>query len=464
MTQNAKTLGILMIVVALCVPALWAQRVNPVGPAAPIGEDEESSSKRLDEPVKDAPAPDDRPLGGAETFSLGKLTEGRKYFRYDLNLSQRLETNTGSTNNLVRGVSHLGGGFELRRSLPHSELIAEYEGGGLLHTDSSTNSSFHQLSVRQSWQRGRWGFLLGDQLTYAPDSPYSLTMAGHFVNIEFNINGESFINPIFIPGQGIVTGNTDRFGNATIAQVRYLLGPRTSVFAAGGYGFLNFSDSNFTDFTQRNGVVGVERSLNGRDSLGVNYGFTQFQFSRGGSVVKTHTVRLAYGRRLTNRMAMQIDGGPQIGMFNDPVLGPTQRLFWTVSGLLQYRWGRSTLGFSYRHDLNGGSGVLAGAESDIATLSWQRRLTPRWDLGVSAGYTRSKGLQTFSGSVAHPSFETEFAGVRMTRKLASDRNLHIGYHASHQAGSVGCGSSCGFPLRHSFEVGFSWSPRPHRID
>ncbi|MGH8035472.1 MAG: hypothetical protein ACREO9_09615, partial [Lysobacterales bacterium] len=236
------------------------------------------------------------------------------------------------------------------------------------------------------------------------------------------------------------------------------------VFAAGGYGFLDFSDSTFTDITQRNAVVGIEHSLNGVDSLGVNYGFTQLQFSRGGSVVKTHSVRLAYGRRLTNRMAMQIDAGPQIAMFDDPLFGPTQRLYWTASGSLQYRRGRSALGLSYRHDLGGGSGVLAGSKADTVTASWRRRLTPRWDFGLNVGYGHHQSVQTFSGSAARPSFDTYIAGMRMSHKLASDRSLYFGYHASHQAGSVGCGGSCGFPLRHSVEVGFSWHPRQHRID
>jgi hypothetical protein len=108
--------------------------------------------------------------------------------------------------------------------------------------------------------------------------------------------------------------------------------------------------------------------------------------------------------------------------------------------------------------------VLAGAEGDQATLSWQRRMSVRWDVGLSVGYGRSRGLQTFSGSVPHPSFETQFAGLRLTRKLASDRSVHFGYYASHQTGSVGCGSACGFPLRHSIELGFTWNPRPLRID
>jgi hypothetical protein len=318
--------------------------------------------------------------------------------------------------------------------------------------------------VRQGWQQGRWGFLLGNQIDYAPDSPYSLTLAGHFINLQWNINGQSAVTPIFIPGQGIVTGSTTRFGNASFAQVRYLLGPRTSVFATGAYGFLNFSDANFTDFTQRNAVAGFDHRLNGADTLGVNYGFTQFQFSRGGSVIKTHTVQVAYGRRITNRLAMEVSGGPQIGSFNDPVLGPTQRLFWTLNSSLQYRRGHSTVGFAYRHALDGGSGVLAGAQSDSLSLSWQRRINPLWDLGTSVTYNRSKGLQTFTGSVPHPSFDGQSVGLRVSRKLGSDRSLYLGYNASHQRGEVGCGSSCGFALRHSISMGFSWNPREHRID
>ncbi len=459
MTQNAKAIWIVMLVVALCVPALWAQRVNPVGPAAPIGEDEESSSKQLDEPVKNAPKPDTRPLGGAETFSLGDLMEGRKYFRFNVNVSQRAET-TGNAD--YSGMSSLNGTFELRRSLPTSDLVAEYRGGGFLHTDDSAlNSSFHFLSVRQAWQKGRWNFLLGDQLNYAPDSPYSLTMAGHFLNIAFNVGGQSQISPIFIPGQHIITGRTTRFGNSAIGQVQYRLGPRTSVFATGGYGFLNFSDPAFTDFTQKNAILGFERQISAADSLGVNYGFGRFVFSQGSGRINNHTVRLAYGRRITSRMAMELAGGPQISLFNDPILGPTQRLYWTASGSLVYTLGRSRFGVSYRRELNGGSGVLAGAQGDSVTGSWNRRLTSRWDMDLNLGYSRNKGLRGFTTSALRPTFDTEYGSIRMNRKLASDRSLYFGYYATHQTSA---GAQGGFPLRHAVEVGFSWNPRPHRID
>ncbi|MGH9509329.1 MAG: hypothetical protein ACRD2M_05290, partial [Terriglobales bacterium] len=446
MTQNAKKLWILMVVLTLCVPGLWAQRVNPVGPAAPIGEDEESSSKRLDEPVKDAAKPDTRPLGGAETFSLGRLTEGQKYFRFNINASQRAGTTTGTGNRDVSGTSSLNGSFELRRSLPNSDLTAEYRGGGYFHTDhADRNTSVHLLSLRQTWQKGRWNFLLGDQLNYTPDSPFSLTMAGQLLNIAFNVGGESNISPIFIPGQHVITGRTTRFGNSSVGQVQYRLGPRTSVFATAGYGFLNFSDPTFTDFTQKNALVGFERQITSSDSLGVNYGFSQFVFSKGGGRINNHTVRLAYGRRITSRMALEVSGGPQISQFADPLLGPTQRLYWTVDGSLAYTLGRSRLGFSYRHALNGGSGVLAGAQGDSINASWNRRLTPRWNMDVNLGYSRSTGLRGFTTSVVRASYDTEYGSIRMSRKLASDRSVYFGYYVTHQTSTVAQG---GFPLHH----------------
>jgi hypothetical protein len=458
MTQNAKTLGILMIVVALCVPALWAQRANPVGPAAPIGEDEESSSKQLDEPAKDAAKPDTRPLGGAETLSLGNLMEGRKYFRYNVNLSQRMES-TSSSN--IIGVSRLNGGFALQRQLPQSQLSLNYHVGGFFHTNrSDVASSYHSLSVRQSWQTGRWNFLVGDQLSYAPDSPYSLTMAGQFLNIAFNVNGQSAISPIFIPGQGILSGRTTRFGNTTVGQVQYRLGPRTSVFAAAGYGFLNFSGSAMTDFNQRNALVGFERQLNNTDSVGVRYGFSQFRFSNGASNVNNHYVHLAYGRRITSRIALEVSGGPELSFFRDPILGPTRGLYWSLGTSLSYRWGRSDLGLSYRHALNGGGGVLAGSEGDSVNLTWNRGLTRRWDMGMNLGYFRNRSIRTFSLSAPATSYDTQYASFGLSRKLSAGRAVYISYAATHQSSRGGQG----FPLQHAVEVGFSWNPRPHRID
>ncbi|MCI0353862.1 MAG: hypothetical protein L0099_02310 [Acidobacteria bacterium] len=460
MTLNTKSRWALIVLVILLAPAGWAQRVNPIGPEAPIGEDEESSSKRMEEPEPEPAEPDTRPLGGAESFSLGGLLEGRKYFRYGVSFSQRMNGVTGGSSANLSGTSNLNASFELRRALPRSELFAIYRGGALVNTEAARANTFHSLSVRQRWQKGRWNFQLGDQLLYSPDSPYALTVGGQLLNVVVNFSGQSSTNPIFIPGQQVLSGRTSRLGNSTVGQVQYHLGPRTSVFATAGYGFLRFTSSRLSDFDQRNVLLGIDRRLTSSDSIGVSYGFGQFHFSRGGSNINTHTLRGAYGRRLTSRMALEVSGGPQISFFRDPLLGPRQRLFWTAHGGLHYNWGSSQLGLSYQHDLNGGSGVLAGSQGDSVYLSWTRPVRRSWNMNLGFGYSRNQGIRAFTTSALRPTFDTTYASVMLSRRLGSDRSLYVSYNANHQLDRGGNG----FPLHHALEVGLSWNPRSHRID
>ncbi|MGH9577127.1 MAG: hypothetical protein ACRD3R_06790, partial [Terriglobales bacterium] len=127
---------------------------------------------------------------------------------------------------------------------------------------------------------------------------------------------------------------------------------------------------------------------------------------------------------------------------------------------LAYRWGRSDLGMSYRHALNGGSGVLSGSQGDSVNFTWGRGLTRHWDMGVNFGYFRNRSLRSSSSSKPATTYDTQYASLGLSRKLSAGRNVYARYAATHQSSRGGQG----FALQHAVEVGFSWDPRPHPID
>jgi len=81
-------------------------------------------------------------------------------------------------------------------------------------------------------------------------------------------------------------------------------------------------------------------------------------------------------------------------------------------------------------------------------------------MGTNVGYYRNRSIRAFSGSAPSTSYDTQFASIGLSRKLSSGRSIHVMYAATHQSSHGGQG----FPLQHAVEVGFSWTPRPHRID
>ncbi len=410
-------------------------------------------------------------MGGANEISLGRSERARNIFVPRINISQRVETNLGSggPNDLV-GASDLSGQFELRRSWRSAEFSAEYGGGGQIYAENSErNSSYHNLRLRQTFSGRRWSLMLGNEISFLPESPFSLRgSGGSLMTAVFDINGTvTTFNPIFIPGQSVISGFTSRWSNASVAQLQYKLGKRSSLFVAGGYGMLRFSDPQFTDANQSNLIAGFERDLNGRNTLGVMYGLGRFRFPGQPNGINNHTVRLEFGRRLTNRMAVRIAGGPVFSMYADPLAGDSQRIFWSLNSHLKYRIARMDLGVAYDHDLTGGSGVLAGAESDIIRLTLDRQISRQWSLGVSGGYARNRGLQAFTTGPAQRIYNSEFGSVRMTRNLGREKSAFFTYSLSHQTSNlIGCSlPSCeNVGLRHTFEVGLAWHPRPLRID
>ena len=92
-------LAVLILALALCVPAVWAQQKDPdprINP--PLQPHDESSSKAptttgpaASTAVPIAPQADTRPLTGAEEITLGTLSAGHTYILPSFSFTQGMD-------------------------------------------------------------------------------------------------------------------------------------------------------------------------------------------------------------------------------------------------------------------------------------------------------------------------------------------------------------------------------------
>src|SRR5208282_3328181 len=74
----------------------------------------------------------------------------------------------------------------------------------------------------------------------------------------------------------------------------------------------------------------------------------------------------------------------------------TTNVYWYATASLNYQVRRGTIGLAYFHGVNGGSGVLAGAEGVSVTGTASRALSRSLYGSLNFGYSRNSGLTTAS--------------------------------------------------------------------
>src|SRR5712692_4183284 len=382
MTKTCERFWTTILALALSVGAAWAQqkdpRVNP--PAAP--QQPESTSKASQEgpgtPATETSSatPDSRPLSGAEQFTLGQMGKTRSYVLVSGDFFETADTNSGVNGSATNfdTASSFTGHIELHRLWSRYELMTDYLGGGTIYKNSSgLNSTFHQFGLTQKIAWPRWSLKLNDYLGYLPESSFGFFgfnsgLAGAGLNL---VNA----SPQFILNQTILTTHAQRFSNTVLGEVEYKFSSRSSITATGAYGILHFSGASFLNSNNAVFRTGYNHNFTARDSMALVYGFSRFRF--GGSLqnIDDHSVQLAYGRRITGRLALQLSAGPEIQRVSNPVSGSGRQFTWTAQSGLTYQFRRSYLAVSYATYLAGGSGVLNGTQSHQVQMTVGRQLS-----------------------------------------------------------------------------------------
>ncbi len=483
MLRMNKQLWALLLVLGLWVSAAWTQQKDPQGPpsqpVAPLRESPSKDSSGAANAAGAAPAgtatvPDNRPLSSVEQYGLGSEGTRRNIFLMGFQFREIGDTNSSNTSSGtdIDSASLLSGNIALRHLWRHSELDAAYAGGGALYnTRSDLNQTFHQvgLTERASWRR--WALLLSDQASYLPESSFGyggLNPLSGIVPGAGGLGGQfSNINPVLDPSQSILTALARRISNSVAGEVQYSITRRSSFTAAASYGLLHYLDDGFIDNYSLGVRSGYNYALNSRDTLGVVYTFTRFTFGQQTGALQNHAAQLAYGRRLTGRLALELYAGPQVNTFEDVSGNPAPQVTWSAGAYLRYQLPRGGVGLSYLHGTSGGAGIFAGAQRDEVQAFGDRKLSRRWTANVNFGYARNTALQEILLIPINSKYDSWYAGAALNHILNRQMNLFFTYNFQRQetnsslCTTVNCAISF---LRHQFGLGFNWNLRQSGID
>jgi hypothetical protein len=177
--------------------------------------------------------------------------------------------------------------------------------------------------------------------------------------------------------------------------------------------------------------------------------------------VQDYVGALAYGRKITGRLAFQVAAGPQEIQFTGAGgVGNFHTLFVSVNSALTYERRRSGVGFSYARGLTGGSGVFLGATSNTFSASAHHQFTRSLTGGINAGYAMNDSLP--QAGVATTKFDNWFVGANLGRQVGHHVQVNFNYGATEQNNPATClVASCGGTgLQQTIGLSINWHLRP----
>lgn len=440
------------------------------GPANSAGTGSQAPVQPTDTPVKpDAPLystpnqnvspetvqPDQRPLSGAQPFSLG--ISGRKEMRISLTGSQSWDSNpsvTSGTGNGFASVTTAGGYVSIDREVTGSQTTLSYSGNMVHYTNTQPSfSTLQSLNASQNFQLGRWSLTGADTFTYVPNS-----LLGGSSFLPMPTGDTAVIKPQYLADQSILTPYGAQYSNSVLGQLGYGLSRRTSLTASGTYGFSKFVDFSLYDFNQASGTAGYNYSLSAKDTVAVSYTYSLYRYENFNSEFHTQSVQLSYGRRVAGRLSFQAGGGPQF-ITSGGLTAAENNISYSGNAGLTYQRNRDSLSISYFTGATAGAGVLYGANTSSVQFSFSREFSRNWSGSTTVGYTRNSDLTNSSRL---------YQGVFFSGNLhwAFQRSAGIGfnYNYQHQLSDNCVGLACGDVNRNIAGISFDWSFRPINLE
>jgi len=456
MPTSVETFSILLVTLGLSL-GLVAQDSPPefrrdAPPVAAITAEDNS-------PPADEAVPDTRPVTGVLPLTVGSFGTERSFLAPSFRFSQTLDTNpavAAGQSDMV-AVTNLAGSAQLQRVWRGRQFSLDYTVGGSIYAGhSDLNSMFQGGQIQQSFQFRRWSLTLVDDVSCTPESAFGYS----------GLSGGFNLTPGTAPNQSILTNHSQQISNTAVGQMNYSLNSRSSFTVAGNFGVLRYQGGDLLDSNQGGFQAGYNYNLNPRDSLGIIYGLNLIRYPGASTSQKldSHNVQLAYGRKITGRLALRVSGGPQINQTSVPALASASvtQMGWTARSSLTYRFRKSEMELSSGHDVSAGAGVLGLAKSDQIQSALTSHLTRTISGSFRAGYAHNSSLQQVAGS-PNPVFNTEFVSAGLGRPLGHEATMFFNYAFQHQSTNVlSCSLGlCGNDLnRHIVGMGFEWHMRP----
>jgi hypothetical protein len=330
----------------------------------------------------------------------------------------------------------------------------------------------HRAGFSQVLAWERWKLLLDDHLLYLPESPFGFGGFGGLGSFAGGLGGSYFANapllsPMLEPNQTILTGRSERLSNVVSTQAEYKPGARSALTVTGTYGTLSFLNSPLIDNRYWVLLAGYNFALSRRDVLAITYTHYLFEFDVANRGILNRGFLLAYGRKITGRLSLELSGGPMANDIAKPLGGSVLRSFWTTYDSLQYRFRKGSVGISFRRQMTGGSGLLLGAESRVAQFSAGRQLWRTVHFSLDLGHAYNQSLTQETSTSRRTKYEGLYGGAMLSRELGQHMSLYLNYNVQRQISNnpLCFGNDCGTViLRHVGGLGVNWHSRPIRLD
>lgn len=516
MSQRSKIWAVAIVACALGTAGAQdnsapAGQSTSQGPAPAYGQENTPTS------VSENP-----PISGIDLPSLEPNAAPLSYLQPGVTFAEMGTSNAAETLGGGRQWSSVTSGLgslQLRRLWSHYDLALDYVGGAAYYTLQGQGwKLLQQMNVDQkiTWRRGTLS--LRDSFSYLPQGNFGGVYGSEGSLVSGSL-GNSSLGAFFGGTQLGAFGLAPRVINVSMADVSEMLTPRSSVTAAAAYAFTHFYGKDFstgTPFLGMNEIsaqVGFDHNVSAHTQVALTYGYQAFDYSVAGLAFHSHVLQGMYGHRVTGRLDFLIAAGPQLTFLDSqssvcsdptlpanalctllgqtllPVTTKTTRLSAAGQVHLRYKFPRTALDLSYERYETGGSGLFAGAQSDIVNLNVSRPLTRVWSGFFNVGYSRNARLQQLTteqlatcvypgqqnpfGLPACPginanTYRDSYIGVGIDRHLGHDFHTFLNYHFarlafdnSYCAGAAACNRIAN---DHIFTIGLDWTPRPIRLD
>lgn len=520
--QHVNRIPILLFVVSIALTSVARAQDSPA-PAQEGGQQPAAPAPAFGPDNPSAPMTENPPISGLDQPGLEPHAAPLSYLQPGAHISEAADSNVANTlgsGGGIHSVTRALGSLELQRLWSRYDLALDYVGGVGYYSDQGIGlKQLQQLNVDQriNWKRGQLS--LRDSFSYLPEGNFtgaygSLSTSGQALG---SVVGSSFFGGSVLGGLGEIP----RITNLSLVEVRESLTPKSAVTVSGGYSFVHYTGSDpgvdnipFLGSKEVSAQIGYNRIVGPHDQVALMYGYQGFDFSTSAVTAfntsfHTHLIQAMWGHRISGRMDFRIGAGPQITEITqtcsvvdvllnnphcsidaggNPVGGiPNHRL--TVAGRasLRYRFPRASLDAVFERYTTAGSGIFAGANSNIARLSVTRPLTRVWTLMADIGYAHNSRLQQLTaeqteactvtptnptpppcpGTLAK-TYAVGFAGLGVHRQLGHDFRVYASYQFNYltldKSFCGGSGACERISNRHVGSIGLDWTPRPIRLD
>jgi len=421
--------------------------------------------------------------GQDQSATVSPPAPSRSLLQFGIHVGEGAENNPSGIlgySSQVSSVTNLFGSARLQKFTRQSETTFDYIGGGSLYGNYGSANFYdeqsQQLSAEESilWSKGRLSFT--DSFRYAGEGTFGSSPFGgagaynlRFTGLDASAPNNTGLSNLPLPTQFAQVGQAAYAINDSGLTLSEALTPRSSVYAGGDYAITDYFGNEENTFDSRQVAVtgGYNYQVSRKEVIGVSYGYQVFRFpdSDAGNLV-TNSAQFIYKRIISTRTDLVLGGGPEYINFSGGNTQASRQIGATAQALLTHRWEKSNLSLSYNRLVTGGSGFFAGATTDIALLSVNRKFHRSWSASVYGGYVRSQVIGSNSAASSESSYGYGFAGAAVQRRLGRSLSAFASYQFdaekfSNCSVSVGCNPVI---RRHSASIGLDWYIHPIRLE